>query len=460
MFTLLLFGNTSIIAQSIQIKDIQFRQGQHFNRIADEKFRYVYRIKSSNQHRSVFRKIDFNSKLEMLDTTLIELKGNYELLTTTSTRTHTATIFGTRATGTLLIHFIDNNTEQQRTYPFPINGLWKRKNSVTLYSSLHSGNIFVIYKSDARNWVVQRIDPTGKVIWNRAFSDSERMDITNVNLLQGNKLAFVKVADPFSRTAENEVVVLDGLTGNVVSSYRLYDEDSKSTVDNVIVHDSAMYVAGRKFFANRVSRQRTDLPYLRQIESEQVTDHKLTSALVNLKTYWMDVVTTNSGQRFLVGETFTNESKGAYFLKGVATGLMTLGMFSVTWTSMKFKQVAVIPLSNPDAPPLTLLQLEPRRVQLGSYTPAYPFAAYAYRTGQVRYWGSDNNNNLILMDGGYLKRRNLVTGALEELGPLPPSTSNQVVHTTEDYVIYLNVRPGYGLVEFNVVPFGNQDEIN
>lgn len=452
--TLLVLWGIACTAQDIQIKDIQFRQGHQLSKLSNESFRFLYRIKSRDLNRSVFRKIDFNSRLEMLDTTLIDLWGNYELLGTTTSKTHTASLFGTLTTSSLLIHYIDNQTETQISYPLQIMGPWKRRNPVQLYSSPESNGIYLLYKIDSRTWELQQLDLKGKAIWSRRFSDPKKIHLGNINLLSGNKLSFVKVTHPGSRKAKNEVMVIDGVTGNDVYTHPLYDESSKSTVDNLIVRDSVLYITGRKFFTNRVSHNETGLPYLRQIESQRVTDLKLTSSLLNLKTYWMDVITTESGERFLIGETFTNESRGAYIMKGVVTGLMTMGLFYVSWTSMKFNQVAVVPLDSSTAPTLALVQLTPRRIQLGSYTPGYSFAAYSHNTGQVRYWGHDGAGNPILMDGGLIKRYNLQTRVSEELGSLPANSSQQVIFTAEDYVIYLNQRKVNNTVEFKALPLG------
>jgi hypothetical protein len=450
--TLLLLSGMICFGQDIQIKDIQFSQGYQFSKLSEENFRFIYRIKGRDLNQSAFRKIDFNDRLEMLDTTLIRLQGNYQLISTTTSKTHTVSVFGTGVTASLVIHFIDNQTEDQLFYPLQIMGFWKKKNPIQLHSSPSSNAIYLLYKIDKRNWELQQIDLRGKPIWSKRFTDTKKIYVGNIHLIDGTKLALVRIKHAGSRKAENEVLVIDGNTGNEVYTHQLFSEDSKSTVDNLIYSDSILYLAGRTFFKNRVSNQTTGLPYLRQFDSNNASDIKLTSSLMNLKTYWMDVVTTNTGERYLIGETFTNEPYGAYFMKGVATGLMTLGLFYVSWTSMKFQQVAVVPLDNPNAPPLTLVPLTPRRIQLGTYLPGYPFATYSYNTGQVRYWGHDNKESVVLMNGGSLKRYNLLSKTSEDLGLLPGNSSQIVIHTSEDYLIYLNQRKVNNLIEFKVLP--------
>jgi hypothetical protein len=441
-----------LFAQDIQIKDIQLRDGYRFSKLTDENFRFIYKIKSRDPNRSLFRKIDFTNRLQVIDTTLINLWGNYELLATTTSGTHTATLFGSWATSSLLIHFIDNQTEAQIAHPLQIAVPWRRKSFVQLYSSPQSNAIYFLYRLDSKTWELQQIDLQGKSVWSKRFTDPKKIQLDNLNLLTDNRLAFVKVIHPGSRKAKNEILVLEGTTGNDIYTSALYDAGSKSTVDNIIVRDSILYIAGRKFFKNRVSQNETGLPYLRQIESQQASDIKLTSSLLNLKTFWMDIVAAETGERYLIGETFTNEPYGAYLMKGVVTGVMTLGLFYVSWTSMKFKQVAIIPLDNPNAPPISLVELTPRRIQLGNYTPGYPFANYSFTTGQIRYWGHDVQGNIILMDGGLLKRYNLITQATEELGRLPENSSQSVIYTAHDYVVYLNQRKANNLVEFKAIP--------
>jgi hypothetical protein len=438
-------------AQEIKIRDIQFRNGYQLSKLTDQRFRFIYRVKSRDTKRSLFKKVDFTNSLQIVDTTMIDLWGDYQLLATTTSSTHTATLFGSPATSSLLIHFIDNQTEKQISYKLQLANAWRKKNFVELYSTPKSKAIYSLYKIDSRTWELQQLDLNGKPVWIKRFSDPKKIQIDNVNLLAENRLALVKRVHPNSRKAKNEILVIDGGTGNDVYTKALYDADSKSTVDNLIVHDSVLYVTGRKFFSNRVSQNETGLPYLNQIKSKQASDIKLTSSLLNLKTYWMDIVTTKEGEQYLIGETFTNESRGAYIMKGIVTGVMTLGLFYVSWTSMKFQKIAIVPLDNPNAPPISLLELTPRRVQLGNYIPGYPFARYSSVTGQVRYWGNDGQGNTVLLDGGLLKRYNIVTRATDEMGRLPENSFQMVIHTSNSYVVYINQRRASNLIEFKAM---------
>jgi hypothetical protein len=452
--SILLVIQLTLFGQDIQLRDVQFRDGYRFSKLNNESFRIIYKVKSQNPQRSLFRKIDFTNRLQLIDTTMIDLWGQYGLLATTTSSTHTASLFGSGVASSLLIHFIDNETEKQISYPVQLTKPYSGKNSFQLYSAPETAAFYLLYRIDSKTWELQRLDLNGKAIWRKQFTNPNRIQLDNVNLLKDDKVAFVKTIYPGSRKAKYEVLVIDGVTGSEVYTNALYDTESKSTVDNVMAQDSKLYVAGRKFFTNRVSQNETGLPYLRQIESQEATDIKLTSSLLNLKTYWMDIVTNENGERYLIGETFTNESRGAYMMKGIVSGLMTLGLFYVSWTTMKFEQIAVIPLDNTQAPPISLVQLTPRKIQLGNYTPGYLFANYSHATGQVRYWGNDNEGNVILMDGGVLKRYNLTTRAMEEIGRMPENSSQTVIHTSNDYVVYLNQRKVNNLIEFKALPLG------
>jgi len=452
LFLLLASLSFSGGAQTIDIRDIQYNQGFHFGNLTHQTYRFIYKIKSRDPQRSLFRKIDFNSRLTLLDTTLIEFVGNFSLLESAITSQYTATIFGSAQTASLIIHFIDNATEAQSSFPLTLTESWNGRN-VKILASANQTSFFVLYQSNAKTWGMQEVDVNGQQVWRKTIKDvKDKFYIERMTLLNSDHLALLLSKNHSSRKIKNEIKVIDVHTGEDVYITPLHSDQYKSTIDNSFVVDSAFYLSGRTFFTRRVSNQTTGLPYLKAFNNQTPDEIKLTSSLMSLKTFWMDLIQTEEGHRYLIGETFTNEQFGPYLLKGVITGIFTMGMLSVTWTSMKFHDVAVVSIDNPDAPPLSLIKLKPRRIQLGSYTPGYQFAKYSYTTGQVRYWGHDGMGNIFLLDGTLLKKYNLASQYTEELGRLPENSSRLVVHADDNYLVYLNRRKLDNLVAFKVLP--------
>ncbi len=447
----LLLLNSSVFCQSIQIKDIQFKKGFQFNPISKETFTFIYQIKTRDPQRVTFRKIDFDSHLTLLETTLVEFIGDYSLIQSSSSSTYTASLFGSRIGSSLMIHFINNDTKAQTSFPLKVMGPWNKK--VVTITSSHDNTFFVLYQFNSKIWELQEIDTNGNTLWRKTINDMKsKISIGEISLLDRDHLTLSISRNYKSRKIKNEVLVIDAHSGDDIYRESLFNDNSKSTFDNSFLTDSIFYTTGRTFFTNRISNQSTGLPYLREFNSNTSSEIKLTSSLLSMKTYWMDLVKTDSGNRYLIGETFTNEPYGAYLLKGIVTGVMTMGLFYVSWTSMKFNDIAIISLDDPSQPPFSLVKLTPRRIQLGNYTPGYIFAKYSYNTGQIRYWGHDSLENLILLDGNLLKKYNLLSRATEELGVLPADASQNVIYTSSDYVIYLNTRKMSNLVEFKVVP--------
>jgi hypothetical protein len=440
-----------VFSQSIQIKDIQYRKGYQFNSISSEAFTFIYQIKTRNSQRVAFRKIDFDSHLRVMDTTLVEFIGDYTLIQSASSTNYTASLFGSRINSSLMIHFVNNDTENQISFPLKVMGPWHKK-AVRIVSS-DDNTFFVLYQFNSKVWELQEIDTKGNVLWRKMISDMKyKVSIGQITLLDRDHLALSISKNHKSRKIKNEVLIIDAHDGDDIYREQLFNDNSKSTFDNSFLTDSIFYSTGRTFFKNRISNQSTGLPYLKEFNSNSSNEIKLTSSLLNMKTFWMDLVKTDSGNRYLIGETFTNESHGAYILKGVVTGVMTMGLFYISWTSMKFNDIAIISLDDPDQPTFSLVKLKPRRIQLGNYAPGYTFAKYSYSTGQIRYWGHDSLGNLVLLDGNILKKYNLQSRKIEELGILPTGASQNVIYTSNDYVIYLNTRKINNLVEFKIVP--------
>jgi len=443
----------SVFGQNIQIRDIQFNQGFYFGRLSDNSFRTIYKIQSNSNERSYFRKIDFDSRLQMLDTTEFDFLGDFSLIQSVTNPKYTATLFASRTTSTVFVHLINNLNEKQTTFGVKLTQTWTARNQISISASHDSDHFYVLYHFKKEAWEIQKIDSEGKSVWNKMITDSkDRLGIEKIILLEENRIGIASSKNPFSRKALNEIQVLDASTGMDVYTKPLHDKVSKSTMDNSFLLDSAYYITGRKFFTNRVSNNVTGLPYLQEFNGAANKEIELTSGLMSLKTFWMDMIVDEFGNRYLIGETFMNESRGAYIMKGVITGLLTMGILRISWTVLKFQEIAIVSIDNREAPPLSMLKLIPRRVQVGSYTPGYSFAKYAYKTGQIRYWGHDNLGNIYLVDGSILKKYNLANRSFEELGQLPKDGSQEVVNVSDDYLVYLNRRKLNNLVEFKSLP--------
>lgn len=81
-------------SQNITIKDIVFRDGYYYGKTSDSTFRFIYRIASKNKNISTFRKIDFDTRLNIIDTALISLGGTrFTLPASASSSAFTAIAF-------------------------------------------------------------------------------------------------------------------------------------------------------------------------------------------------------------------------------------------------------------------------------------------------------------------------------------------------------------------------------
>lgn len=258
--------------------------------------------------------------------------------------------------------------------------------------------------------------------------------------------------NPKSRARAYEILVLDGYTGKDKSAQVLSNPGSRLAIDNVFLMDSVLYLAGRKFFSNRVKNNRPGMPDLVSIDlhTHAITETPLNVVSLPNNVFWMDIVQLPDGTRYLIGETFTSEPFGAYFMKGLLTGIATLGMFTVTWCNLKWLDVVALPIDEYNAKPL-YCAIAQRKVQSGAHLPPYLFANYAHWSGQVRYFGNDQQGNIYLLDDGTFKKYTPDLKRFTNLGVLP-SRENSMVLAIKDTYALVAVR-GVGVLDIAVFKF-------
>lgn len=432
LLMLLIVCSIHALAQDIAIRDIDYRSDYYLSETLDKNFRIVYKVKSKNQVQSLFRKIDFDSLLRLSDTTEIKLNGNFKLVASAEGSRYVASALGSKDTGVLQLHWLDKETEEQSATRIFTTGTFSKRMAVRVHPSSDPEAFFVIYSVNKQQWDVLLLSRDGKVKTKRTInSGGKRLAVAQSYFINGDLVLIIN-KNHASKASAYETLILDGLTGKDKANQILSSKDARLEIDNSFIVDSTLYLAGRKFFSNRIKHNQPGMPSLVSVDplSDSIRDSRLNIASIPNNVFWMDVVKLPDGNKYLVGETFTSEPFGAYFAKALVTSFATLGMFSVTWSSLKWKDVVVLPLDADNTKPLycTIAQ---RRVQIGSHLPAYPFASYAHRTGQIRYFGHSSDGYLYLLDGGVFKKYTPDLKRFTTLGQLP-APDNAVVLTTKD----------------------------
>lgn len=450
---LLLVACSNAVAQDIAIRDIDYRSDYYLSETNDSNIRIIYKVKGRNQQQSHFRKIDFDSLLRLSDTTEIKLSGNYKLLATTEGERYIATVVGSKDNGMLQLHWLNKQTEEHALTRINIPTLYTKKVQVKVHPSSDDESFFVLYSTNGdRQWEAILISKDGKIKSKRIIDGGgQKLSITQSLLLNDN-LVMIISKNPKSKARAYETLVLDGYTGKDKSAQVLSNQGSRLAIDNIFLTDSVLYLAGRKFFSNRVKNNQPGMPGLVSIDlrTHAITETPLNVASLPNNVFWMDVVELPDGNKYLIGETFTSEPYGAYFMKGLLTGIATLGMFTVTWCNLKWLDVVALPIDEYNAKPL-YCKIAQRKVQSGAHLPPYLFANYAHRSGQVRYFGHDQQGHIYLLDDGIFKKYTPDLKQFTNLGVLP-SRENSIVLALKDTYALVAVR-GVGVLDIVVFKF-------
>lgn len=294
----------------------------------------------------------------------------------------------------------------------------------------------------------------GSVRWEKNITLDKHAKLAHVYPYKSNLYYLTNLTK--TSKAQDKIVILDGKTGEEKQKISFTNKGELIAVDNTFFGpDSTFYFVGRSFpGARKISDKTTGVPYLNYLDNTTGSLHKIPmpKSLGEIKFFWMDIVTTPDNQKFLIGESFKSESYGAYLSKALATGILTLGMLSVTWSNLKFNDVLVLPLSQQPLPPPLTLSISPRTVTLGSHLNAYQFVRYAIYTGQVRYFGHDKKGDLYLLEKGMLQKYYLDRNNLQTIGALPDADSRLVLYTCDEYMIFFNQRKLSNLAEFRIFP--------
>lgn len=448
----LLLAADVVNAQSIAIKDMMFGSGYHYHASEDGEFKFIYRVNNRDKTKSTFRKIDFDHRLDISDTSTMVFGGNYSLIASTFSPNYTACLFASKANRNVIIHFQGEN-DYARSVILKTKAPWTKKMKVQVYHSNDNDKFYFMYAYSPANWEIQSFSVQGQLLWTTQIASNKgKLALTQPQIFDGD-LLLIASENMGKKNGSNDLVLVDHETGTIRARKALNSSQQNIAIDNVFFVDSALYVAGRKFYKRKLNHELTGMPYFSFFKRgmEAPEEIQLNNSLQAMKFFWMDMIKDEKGNYYLVGETFKTESQGSYYAKMFATGILTLGMVMVTWQSMHLNDILILPLEDAALPP-QIIRLEPKRVQVGIYQPSYQFISYAYKTGQVRYFGHSATGDSYVADGDELKKINLGDYSVSNLGPIPKGSSQAVAFTSDNYIMVVNQSKAYNLVEFRIVP--------
>ncbi|MBL7856131.1 MAG: hypothetical protein JNM57_00465 [Cyclobacteriaceae bacterium] len=253
-----------VMAQSIQIKDIYFKEGYHFDHTDPNNFRLIYKIASRNPNTSLFRKIDFDTLLSITDTTLINMGGSYRLITSASNHRYTATLFASTSPAHMVLHILGEHN-YKRSIIFQTKVPWKKKMTFYLISSADPGVFYILYPFDKKNWEIQCVSVDDKVLWKKEISGGNEKLTLSYPFIVDQRLVVLASLSPLKNKESHALHVIDPQSGNIISTLPIAGQYERNTVDNVFFQDSTMFITGRKFFTRGTSDKANGMPYVKFI---------------------------------------------------------------------------------------------------------------------------------------------------------------------------------------------------
>lgn len=437
--------------QFISFKDILLSDGYVLNRAGQNQFVFAYKMKTSTEVLSQFRKIEFDSLLNLTDTTVIYLSGVYSLVSSASLGNTTINLLGS-SQGSLMAHCSKSDSKENRIIPL-LTTEWSPRWRLHQIRAIPSQDGFlVISQPDNLSINLIFIKRSGDIKWKKTLVlQSKRVGLNNWATTDKN-LHLVFTTNLYKPKQSTEWRVFDLENGAELPGINLNKPGQKIAVDNLFATANQIYFVGRTFIVRKLKPKFKGAPIIFKCNDLDQGNIQTIIPPPELPIFWMDAITNSNNETFLIGETFQSGTPGEYMAKGIATGILTMGLVSVTWNTMHFKQVAILPVSQDGAIKPKLLDLEPRKIQLGVYLDPYSFASYSYRTGQVRYMGSNHLGGIYLLDNQQMQYYLAGQESSEVLG-IKPEGFVRSIFVSKSYMISINESKLKGRAEISVKNF-------
>jgi hypothetical protein len=454
LFFVLFFLVIPIVAhaQFTSIRDIDLSAKYITQKTEGNGYRLVYKIARKNSTSSVFRKIEFDGTLRPTDTVEITFSENFRVLAVAKGIQYEVYAFGSLQTGKIRFVWVDLTTGKQHQTLLNRMGWWSKKNKVTLLSTSNAEVFCVTHQLDNRTTEIQFISPTGKGQVIKKIAPGKRVEIKDQYLL-GDKLIFIVATEVQSdKKIKYQVMAFNAATSKELYTKEISNKGSMFAADQIKNIDHTIYFLGRRYPSKKISHTK---PGLASLVSVDMNTGKANEMRINGTapfTTWVDIVKSDSASVFLVGETFKSGTYGGYFAKAMATGILTLGIVSVRWNALNFKDVVLVEMKKDEQQRQERIELFPRRVQVGYFLPAYAFASHLTRTGQSRYFGT-NNSYLYLRNGDVMTAHVLHGKGTKDIAMVREETSPATMHIMGESAIMVRKRPFEKTLDLEVISF-------
>ncbi len=444
-------------AQSIEVLDGGL-SAPVYGKTGSNSFQLVYKISkrlsknSSGQFRkqlvpdlsnSTFRLIRFDTLLNIQDTVLIRLPGDFQALSLAEVGQHTYCLFDSR--NGLQLYAVDRETRSQQVFSLGIKIKKSARNRLEFQSIARPDGLYVMLATNKRNWELTRLNWSGEKVWSRNISRTDLPFRLSVIPLSSTLLNLQ--IEKHLRSRLLKASVLDATTGNEIATTDfLHQKETRAYDNHFFTQDSCLLITGRSFPGSNVSESLTGKPFILKYRPDgrsEELDFNL-APLAFTKFMWEDLVYDPNGKPYLIGETFTSGTLGGYIAKCVAAfPLLLLESFvtssrgysmtgsMIDFTKIRFQDVVYLPLTT-DTP--RFLGLHPSTFRMRGFIHTYPLAHYAIAFSKSRYLLS-NRSGVFFQDFHQIRKLELPNHRFMITNEIIPRSS---IFVSKNYFIEVN----------------------
>ncbi len=423
-------------AQSLEILDNAIDQpiikqtGQSFHmiyKVSARRMEPSLRKSFASQNRSskansVFRLLDFDTLLNITDTTMIHLAGTSNVLSYADDGVVSYMLFKT--VNGLVLYLYNKLTHEQKYAALGISNRSAFKRSQCGLTTVNNGNGVIFYRQlNKRHNEVIRFGDDGSKVWSKLFVRND-MPFKLSFMINPSRFIVIQTGKPVKRNQLLQVSVFDATSGKELANTDFTKQSETLSLDNYFLPtDTSLWITGRGFTGKKVNPNKTGRPYVINYTDKGIA-HEINFDRVPLKMtkfIWETITTDNEGRQYLVGETFHSGSLGGYITKIVlASPLLLLeAMISpnstnnliaslVDNTKIHFEDVVYLPLSLDGKDNSTrFLQLTPKTYRSRGFTYSYPLAQIASGMAQNRLVGTNRFGQIFFKDGNSFRELDL-----------------------------------------------------
>jgi hypothetical protein len=455
LFWIFTLGGVMVFGQERVIDDIKFNNEPTLYKVSQNHFRLSYPVKRSGYLKFQVKIQDFDTLLNLIDTSSIQVRGRFELMASGRSQTATFNLLGDEEAQSLLLFRTDHKPHQTRTIQLkPISSNWNSKMSPLVIANKESEDVIVFFwnrKSD--KYEIIFLENGDSQTWAKTM-DVEEGFIPMESLLLNGHLFLVLTKGLGTRKLYTRMSVWDLASGTEKYIIPLDDDMRRKTLDNILRFDSShVLLTGRTFFDKKVSMSKAGMPYIDRLN---VVTGEATSLPYRLddpaqKFFWTSVQKFN-GSDYLMGELVRSTSSGSQAAGAIATGIFTTlatggAMRLATAPSSIFLEDMVILNLSEDFPRIATIPAQTKSMTVLGYLPTFYFTRYAYENGLTHYMGiTDDAQGFYFENGGEMIRLDMSDGSTRSLGFVKGKSHWKILNVTETKIMTVAKNSEYDLV--------------